>query len=161
MAWVLVSCVVLAALAALWCVWTATRLDRLHLLLDSASAALAAGLSRRSAVATDVALSQTLDPASSLALLDAATAAREADSDDWQVQSDLSAVIRTVSDVGTEDGGRLARASREVAIARRIHNDIVARAQDLHGRRRVRWFRLAGHASRPVTIEFDDSDDAI
>ena len=93
--------VVAAVLVGLWCAWTATRLDRMHLLLDSASAALAAALVRRSAVATDVALSQALDPASSLALLDAAVAAREGPRDDWQAQSDLSAVIRMVRDAGS------------------------------------------------------------
>lgn len=158
----LIVVVVVAALfLGLWCVWTATRLDRMHLLLDSSSAALSESLLRRSAVATDVALSESFDPASSLALLDAAAAAREGSRDDWQTQSALSSVLRMVTDtdLGMEASYPLDRACREVALARRIHNDLVVRAQGLHSRRRVRWFRLAGHAPWPETIEFDALDE--
>lgn len=161
MTWMLVAAVVAAVLVGLWCAWTAMRLDRMHLLLDSASAALAEALVRRSAVATDAALAQSFDPASSLALLDAAATAREGPRDDWQAQSDLSAVIRMVADAGSTVARDepLDRACREVSLARRIHNDLAVRTQGLHRRRRVRWFRLAGHASWPTTIEFDALDD--
>ncbi len=150
------------AVIGLWCAWTATRLDRLHLQCQSARAGLAEALMRRSAAATDLALSGRLDPASSLALVDAASAAREPTSDDWQAQSDFSAVLRVVrasSAEATEAGGELERACREVSMSRRIHNDLVVRTQGLHQRRRVRWFRLAGHADSPRTVEFDSIDE--
>jgi hypothetical protein len=156
--WFLVVSGCLAVAVALWCFWTATRLDRLHLQAQSARAGLSAALVRRSAAASELALSGGLDPATSLALADAAAAAREP-ADDWQPQSDLSAVLRVV---GADSPGliddRLDRACREVSMARRIHNDVAVRAQDLHGRRRVRWFHLAGHADLPRTIEFDALD---
>jgi hypothetical protein len=47
-------------------------------------------------------------------------------------------------------------AARRASMARRIHNDLAARTAELHSRRRVRWFRLAGHARVPVMIDFDD-----
>jgi hypothetical protein len=147
----------LAALVlGLWCAWTATRLDRLHLQVASARAGLAESLLRRSAAANDLALSGRLDPASSLALADAANAARDHGEDEWQTQSELTAVVRIVRGAGQVDGDvELDRATREVSMARRIHNDLAVRAQDLRTRRRVRWFRLAGHAALPRTIEFD------
>lgn len=158
MIWLLVVVVCLAVAVGLWCLWTATRLDRLHLQAQSARAGLSAALVRRSAAANDLALSGSLDPATSLALADAAAVAREP-GDDWQRQSDLSAVLRMVGDDSpARIDDALDRACREVSMARRIHNDVVVRAQDLHGRRRVRWFHLAGHADLPRTIEFDALD---
>lgn len=151
---VVAGCVVAVGIG-LWCAWTATRLDRLHLQADSARAGLAESLLRRSAAATDLALSGRLDPASSLALADAATAARALDGEDWQAQSDLSAVLRVVRVEGAGSEPELDRAGRAVSMARRIHNDVAVRAQGLRLRRRVRWFRLAGHAAVPRTIEFD------
>jgi hypothetical protein len=158
--WILVLLILAAVGLGVWCVWTATRLDRLHLQLASAQAGMAEALVRRSAAATEVGLSNSLDPASSLALVEAAAAAREGPRDDWQAQSELSAVIRMVRGGGAawEADDPLDRARREVSMARRIHNDIAVRAQDLHGRRRVRWLHLAGHAARPQTVEFDSMD---
>lgn len=157
MMWLSIALCCLAAVAVgLWCAWTATRLDRLHLQADSARAGLRQALMRRSAAATDLALSGALDPASSLALADAAAASRQ-DADDWQPQSELSALLRIMRD-GAEADDDLDRACREVSLARRIHNDIAVRAQGLHQRRRVRWFHLAGHADVPATIEFDSMD---
>lgn len=163
MMWLVLTALGLAVVAiGLWCAWTATRLDRLHLQLQSARAGLAEALMRRSAAATDLALSASLDPASSLVLADAATAAREPTSEDWQAQSEFSTVLRMVRESLTESAapdGELDRSCRGVAISRRIHNDIAVRAQELHRRRRVRWLRLAGHAGWPETIEFDALDD--
>ena len=141
----------------LWCAWTATRLDRMHLMLASARSGLDAALVRRSAWASDLALSAALDPASSVALIEAAATARDARPGDWQPQSDLTAVLRVVAEGAAADSD-IVRAGRDVAMARRIHNDVAVRARGLHDRRRVRWLRLAGHAERPATIEFDAGD---
>ena len=43
-----------------------------------------------------------------------------------------------------------------VQLARRFHNDAVKDVQRVRRKTVVRWFRLAGHAELPATIEFDD-----
>jgi hypothetical protein len=45
---------------------------------------------------------------------------------------------------------------RRVQLARRFHNDVVVSTRDLRHRRLVTWFRLAGHAPMPTTIELED-----
>ena len=47
-------------------------------------------------------------------------------------------------------------AMRRVQLARRFHNDIVVSTRELRRRRLVSWFRLAGHAPMPSTIELED-----
>jgi hypothetical protein len=41
-------------------------------------------------------------------------------------------------------------------MARRFHNDAVRAARALRRHRKVRWFRLAGHAPFPLAFEMDD-----
>ena len=162
---------VLVALAALvlggWLIWTAGRLDRQHLRLEAARSALDAQLSRRAALAAEVAAAGTLDPAAGLLVLDAATTARSADgADRWQAESELTSVLLAAGvppvaraadgDAEPDPVAELHDACRRVAMARRIHNDLAVAADGLHDRRRVRWFRLAGHAVRPQLVEFDD-----
>lgn len=156
---VLLVVMVTGALVALWCAWTATRLDRIHLQLASAEATLAEALARRSAVAAEAAMAPGVDPATSVAVLAAAARARDADRGDWAPQTDLSEILRVVGAVDKDPA--LARVCRDVAISRGIHNDLAIRAAQLRSRRRVRWFRLAGHAAPPRRIDFDDLSDPV
>ena len=41
-------------------------------------------------------------------------------------------------------------------LARRFHNDAVTDVRRVRRKRVVRWFRLAGHAELPRTVEIDD-----
>ena len=41
-------------------------------------------------------------------------------------------------------------------MARRFHNDAVRAARAVRRHRKVRWFRLAGHAPFPLAFEMDD-----
>lgn len=168
--WLLVAAVVLVS-AALWANWTASRLDRLHHLVETARAALDAQLVRRSAVAIEVASSGLLDPASSVLLADAAHQARAAAEDDRELaESALSAALRAVLGDpelragGTAEGpgGRelldeLDTASRRVLLARTFHNDAVTAALRVRRKRLVRWLRLAGNAAMPEFFEIDDA----
>ncbi len=45
-------------------------------------------------------------------------------------------------------------------MARRFHNDAVGAARRLREHRKVRWFRLAGHAPFPLAFEMDDESPA-
>jgi hypothetical protein len=156
----LVVLAVLVLLLVPWLVWTAGRLDRQHLRLEAARATLEAQLARRAALATEVAASGSLDPASALLVLDAAAHVQSVDADGrWQAESELTEVLLGAgvpADDADPSSVELRNASRRVAMARRIHNDLATAADGLHARRRVRWFRLAGHATTPELIEFDD-----
>jgi hypothetical protein len=178
--WVVLAVVALAT--AVWCTWTATRLDRLHLRCEATRAVLRSALLQRSAVAVELAAGGLGDPASALVLLEAAHLAREAESADahqpagdsaepqppsarqlsgsrWLAESDLTAALRVVElppETTEPLVGELREAARHASMARRIYNDIVATTLDLRGRRRVRWFRLAGHAETPSMVDFDD-----
>ena len=154
--------VALAVLAGLWLSWTAGRLDRMHLRVEAAEASLRAHLHHRASVAAELASGGLSDPASALLLLEAARTARESEGDDaahWLAESDLTASLRAV-ELPTPDQeplvGELLDAAHRAGMARRIHNALVATTRALHERRRVRWFRLAGHAAAPSMIDFDD-----
>jgi len=163
--WIFVALVVVG----LYLSWTAGRLDRLHARIDAARAALDAQLLRRASVAQELATSGVLDPAASIVLYEAAHAARQADEDQREVaESELSQALRAVfSDPGqveevraapggAEAARELSEAVRRVPMARRFHNDAVGAARRLREHRKVRWFRLAGHAPFPMAFEMDD-----
>lgn len=160
--------VVLVAIA-LYLSWTAGRLDRLHARLDASRAALDAQLLRRASVAQELATSGVLDPAASIVLYQAAHAARQAEEEQREVaESELSQALRAVfgepeqveelkaAPGGEEAAQELAAAVRRAPMARRFHNDSVRAARALRRHRKVRWFRLAGHAPFPMAFEMDD-----
>lgn len=163
--WTLVALVAIG----LYLSWTAGRLDRLHSRIDAARAALDAQLLRRASVTQELATSGVLDPAASIVLYEAAHAARQAEEEQREVaESDLSQALRAVfaetpqvETVREAPGGEaaireLTEAVRRVPMARRFHNDAVRAARALRRHRKVRWFRLAGHAPFPMAFEMDD-----
>ncbi|MGW0226986.1 hypothetical protein ACWDWO_01625 [Actinopolymorpha singaporensis] len=166
--WLLLVLAVLAV-AGVYLSWTAGRIDRLHARLDAARAVLEAQLFRRAAIALEVATSGMLDPATSLLVIDAAQRSSAADDEEERevAGSDLSKAlavvfpdVETSQEIATEPGAaellaELGAACRRVEMARRFHNDTVATTRALRGRRLVRWFRLAGHARMPTTVEMD------
>ncbi|MEU5252213.1 hypothetical protein [Streptomyces longwoodensis] len=167
--WILVALLAIG----LYLSWTAGRLDRLHARIDAARAALDAQLLRRASVAQEVATSGILDPAASIVLYEAAHAARQAEEDQREVaESELSQALRAVfadprqvEVVREAPGGdgaarELTEAARRVPMARRFHNDAVGAARRLREHRKVRWFRLAGHAPFPMAFEMDDEPPA-
>ncbi|MFE4670163.1 hypothetical protein ACFRI7_21265 [Streptomyces sp. NPDC056716] len=166
---------ILAALVAigLYLSWTAGRLDRLHARIDATRAALDAQLLRRASVAQELATSGVMDPAASIVLYEAAHAARQAEEEQREVaESELSQALRAVfadphqvEGVRRAPGGEataheLTEAVRRVPMARRFHNDAVGAARRLREHRKVRWFRLAGHAPFPMAFEMDDEPPA-
>ena len=155
--WALLAIGVVLLLVGAYASWTAGRLDRLHHRVDLARASLETELSRRAALVAELAGTGILDPASSLLLLDAAHRARTAPLDAREQAE--SALTRAIHATGTEVepwAGELSLAVRRVQLARRFHNDIVVSTRDLRHRRLVTWFRLAGHAPLPCTIELED-----
>jgi hypothetical protein len=165
--------VVVALLAAWYLSYSAARLDRLHHRVESSRAALDAQLTRRAALAVEVA--PLLDPATGLILASAAAEALADQREDTvrhvgeEVESDLTRALQAaLSDVHHVSGlrrdpvvddllGDLTAACERVQLARRFHNDAVAQAQRVRRKRVVRWARLAGRADLPRMVELDDS----
>ncbi|WP_026415044.1 hypothetical protein [Actinomadura oligospora] len=149
--------------------WRATRLDRLHVRVETARAALDAALVRRAAVALELAASRLLDPATSLVLATAAHEAHTADAEAREfAESDLSRALRAVMDqpdfaatVSARPEGQavleeLTAASAKVVYARSFYNDAVASARTARRKLLVRVLPLAGRAAWPGFFEIDD-----
>lgn len=177
--------VVIVLIVAAWYLsYAAARLDRLHAKAEGAMSALDAQLVRRAEATLELANSGALDPATALLLADAATESVERTTEhplaedllDGQhfggreeVESALSEVLSVTltDDVVTRlraDGDelveesldRIAASALRVRMARRFHNDAVREVRRVRGKWVVRVFRLAGHATLPERVEFDD-----
>ncbi len=176
--------VVAMLLAIAWYLsYNAARLDRLHSRVEGSLSALDAQLVRRGEATLELVNSGGLDPASALILAGAAAESLEAHNeragDDLLegqhfagrevIESDLTEALqialspqaveevrRVPAGAGEAALGRVRAASVRVQLARRFHNDAVKDVQRVRRKAVVRWFRLAGHAELPQTIEFDD-----
>jgi hypothetical protein len=150
--------------------WRATRLDRLHVRLETARAGLDAALVRRAAVALELAASRQLDPATSLLLAAAAHEARIADADNREfAESDLSRALRAVVDqpdfrrtlAAREDGTALLEdldaAVRKVSYARSFYNNAVTATRTARRKLLPRVLPLSGRAPLPEFFEIDDA----
>lgn len=149
--------------------WRATRIDRLHVRLETARAGLDAALVRRAAVALELAASRLLDPATSLLLATAAHEARIADPDNREfAESDLSRALRAVVDqpdfrttLAGRPGGtalleELDAAARKVTYARSFYNNAVTATRAARRKLLPRLLHLSGRAPVPEYFEIDD-----
>ena len=149
------------------------RLDRLHLRVEAAQEALNVQLLRRVSLVRELAESGSLDPASSLLLLDACQTTQRAEGDERpHAESVLSKSLRTVINepevidaVCEINGGedllvQIAHSSERVVLARRFCNEAVRQTRDMRARGIVRALRLAGHAPLPQSFEIDDAPSA-
>jgi len=150
--------------------WRATRLDRLHVRLETARAGLDAALVRRAAVALELAASRQLDPATSLLLAAAAHEARIAETENREfAESDLSRALRAVVDqpdfrrtlAGRQDGPALLEdldaAVRKVEYARSFYNNAVTATRAARRKLLPRLLPLHGRAPLPEFFEIDDA----
>ncbi len=167
MIWV-ISAIAVLLLIALYLSATAGRLDRLHHKVETGLASLDAQLTRRSMTVIELANRAILDPATSMVLMDAAEATADAEGtplDRSQLESDLSQVLcaafasrdEVEAIVDEEDGERfvadLGGVVHRVEMSRRFYNDSVRACRAVRRQRLVRWFRLAGSAGLPDTME--------
>ncbi|QKE86077.1 hypothetical protein HL663_12580 [Arthrobacter sp. NEB 688] len=177
--------VVIVLIVAAWYLsYAAARLDRLHAKAEGAMSALDAQLVRRAEATLELANSGALDPATALLLADAATESVERTTEhplaedllDGQhfggreevegalseilavtLTDDVVARLRADGDELVEESlDRIAASSLRVRMARRFHNDAVREVRRVRGKWVVRVFRLAGHATLPERVEFDD-----
>jgi hypothetical protein len=160
---VLALAAVVVVLTLSWCVSRARRLDRLHVRLDAARAALVAAVDRRAAVALRIADGDpAVDGPDSAALGAAARAARAVSELSAREEAE-SALTRRLAKVGrdrldTAVHEELVDAEQLVILARRVHNDAVRDTHALRSRRLVRWLRLAGTAPRPVYFDIAEPE---
>lgn len=176
---VLAAVVVLGGLAW-WLTARASRLDRLHVRVETTRAALDAALLRRAAAAEALAASGALDPASALLLASAAaeaTAPLDAPMERVErevAESDLSRALRAVltpgavqelhdrrDEVVEELLADLSTACDRVVLARRFANDSVVAARRVRRGAVVRLAHLAGRAPLPRTFDVDDEPPAL
>ncbi|ADG88783.1 membrane protein [Thermobispora bispora] len=168
--WLTVVLVLLVlVLTAVYISWRAGRLDRLHIRLEGAYAALDAALLRRAAVCLELAGSRILDPATSLVLAAAAHEARIAGPEEREhAESDLSKTLRAVVDqerfkekLAEHPAGRtlleeLDTAVAKVVYSRRFYNNAVEVTRTARQRWLARTLRLAGRTEMPRYFEIDD-----
>jgi hypothetical protein len=165
--WWVVGVVATTVLVATYITWIAGRVDRLHARAAAAQAALDAHLVRRAAAASLLATQVGADP-----LVKAAEAALSAPPEDReQAENDLTRALRATlprspmepapaaaGAVVTADvaAAQAVAASRRVALARQVHNDLVRDALAVRRRRLVRVLRLARRHPEPTYFDVDD-----
>jgi hypothetical protein len=154
--WWIVGVVVLVVVVATYVTWTAGRVDRLHARAAAAQAALDAHLVRRAAAATE--LADALDRAE---LRQLSRAAREARPDERELaENDLTRALRGLPDqeaaAERPELAEVVAASRRVALARQVHNDLVRDALAVRRRRLVRLLRLSRRHTEPRYFDVDD-----
>jgi hypothetical protein len=168
----IVIVVAAALLVGVYVSWRAGRVDRLHARVEMARAALDVTLLRRSSVASELATSGLLDPATSL-LLGAAVHGTRGGTDGGRprdlAESDLTRALRAAfsqpdfraSLSGKEGADELLAeveaAAHQVFLARKFYNDVVAVTRDARRRPLVRVLHLSGNARAPEFFEMDDS----
>jgi hypothetical protein len=161
--------------------WRAGRIDRLHVRVDMARAALDVTLLRRSSVAFELATSGLLDPATSLLLAAAVHGTRqggpggmgppgeESDRPHDLAESDLTRALRAAfsqpdfrASLNGKEGAdellaEVEAAAHQVFLARKFYNDVVAATREARQRPLARVLRLSGRARAPEFFEMDDS----
>lgn len=162
----LVGVAAVLAVVALYCVYTARRLDRLHSRMDMAAAALDAQLRLRCEAVAALAGELNGKPGEQLRRLATATSEVAGLAHDreivenalsvalTQLSVDQPAIFLTPSQAAVEVHDDALRA----AYARRFYNDTVRDALVVRDRMAVRWLGLAGHAPHPAYFEMHDEE---
>lgn len=150
----------------------AGRLDRLHHRIDVAQAALDGHLTRRAGIAAELVALNFLDPASEAYLVQSAHDVLAGDdlpnpirlADETELTTALNEALTNpnivrelrkdpaVDQLMTELTGVLNR----IQLAKRFHTEAVQDCLVIREQFVVRLFRLAGRATAPHTLDFDD-----
>jgi hypothetical protein len=152
--WSVVAVVAVVVLVAMYVTWLAGRVDRLHRRATSAAKALDAQLLRRSAAAAVLA-----EELSAPDLYTAARAALDAEPDEREAaENDLTRQLRLITHPANGAAGdAIIAASRRVALARQVHNDLVRDALALRRRPLIRLLGLPRRHGRPAYFDVDDT----
>jgi hypothetical protein len=148
----------------------AGRLDRLHHRIDVTELALHGQLVRRGGIVAELAAVPGVDPALSVLWGQAAheVLILQEVTERSQVEDELTNVllmtmdeIEEVNEIRTNEYAsqlldELAQVCDRIILSHQFHTDAVRDCLEIREQFLVRIFRLAGHASRPQTIDFDD-----
>lgn len=151
--WVVVSVVTVVVVVATYVTWIATRVDRLHARASAAYAALDAQSVRRAAAAV------TLGENNGLAAVQvAAKAVLGAYPDEREAaENDLTRALREASrELPAETLAAVAEASRRLALARQVYNDLARDALAVRRRPLVRLLRLSRRHPEPRFFDIDE-----
>jgi hypothetical protein len=148
--WWVAGCLVLVALAAVYLIWTARRVQRVHARAQSARRALDAHLLRRAAAAAVVA-----EHAEAVELYAAARLALDAEGGEREAaENDLTRQLQAVPLRGPDPAiHTLVVTSRRVVLARQVDTDLVRDALTARQRPLVRLFGLARRYPRPTYFD--------
>ena len=151
--WWVVVVVVAVTVLATYLTWTAQRVDRLHDRSAAAARALDAHLMRRAAAAAVLAEERALPE-----LYTAARAALDAgDEEREEAENDLTMQLRTVP-LALDDPAAdpVIAASRRLALARQVHNDLAREAHAARRRPLVQVLLLTRRHDRPRFFDIDE-----
>jgi len=164
----IVGIAALLSVVALYCYYTAQRLDRLHRRIDAAASALESQLRRRASAVADLVASGDLTARSAAKLQDlvAQTEPVAALTHDREVvENALSRALADLAERHPQVFLTPSLAAAEVhdealraTIARRFYNDTVRDALVVRDKRVARWLGLAGRAPHPAYFEMDDEE---
>jgi len=170
MTWPLVALIILVVGAVMITLiyFAASRIDRLHRRVELGYNALEVQLTRRAAVAAQLAVVGLWDPVTSIVVASAAQGAALAPPEGPE-QSELSQALRQAlgdrdqlgRDLADPDKrellGELWQAWYRAQLARRFYNEAVVMTQRLRSRPGVRLFHLAGRVPMPKSCDVDDA----
>jgi hypothetical protein len=162
----LVGVAAVLAVVALYCLYTARRLDRLHARMDAAAAALDAQLRLRCAAVETLSAELGGPAGKRLRALTAACTEVSGLAHDREIaENALSVALGKLAAARPEVFRSPSPAAVEVhddalraAYARRFYNDTVRDALVVRDRMAVRWLGLAGHAAHPAYFEMYDEE---
>jgi hypothetical protein len=164
----IVGIAALLAVVALYCYYSAKRLDRLHQRIDAAAAALESQLRHRATAVADLVASGELPTRGATKLQALVTQAQSVADLTHEREVVENALSRGLADLADRDPRLFLTPSQAAAdvhdealratFARRFYNDTVRDALVVRERRVVRWLGLAGHAPHPAYFEMDDEE---
>ncbi len=148
--WWVLGVVAVAVVAAAYLLWTAHRVERVHVRAQSAERSLDAHLLRRAAAAAVVA-----EHAEAAELYAAARLALDAEDGEREAaENDLTRHLQTVPLRGPDPAvNTLIVTSRRAVLARQVHTDLVRDALTARRRPLVRMLGMARHYPRPTYFD--------
>lgn len=162
---IIVSAIFVLLLFGWYLSFLASRLDGLHLRVETSWAHLDALLQRRAALSLEIANSRAVDAATSLVLTAAAYQAREAnivERSDAEIALSESLKLLLADEVSVPSGleveliTSLNAISEKISVGITIHTEAVRSAQFLRRKFLFKIFRLAGNAPLPMRYSFED-----
>jgi hypothetical protein len=162
----LIGVAAVLAVVALYCLYTARRLDGLHARMDAAAAALDAQLRLRTQAVVALAAELRGKRGEQLRRLADATYEVTGLAHDREVAENALSVALTKLAVEqpavflspSPAAAEVHDDALRAAYARRFYNDTVRDALVVRDRMAVRWLGLAGHAAHPAYFEMHDQE---